>query len=204
VPDPYRIDPVLLLEAYAAGLFPMGEKAEDPEVFWVRPHKRGILPLDKFHLPRSLAKTMRRGIFDIRYNSDFAAVIDGCARARDIRPHTWINQPIHDVYTALFETGYCHTVEAWHEGRLAGGLYGIALGRAFFGESMFSLIRDASKVCLAALVIRLREQGFVLLDTQFVTSHLQRFGAVEVKRVEYEKLLAAALKGRAHFMPATD
>jgi len=196
-----RIPADLLLRAYASGVFPMAESADDPEVFWVRPEMRGIIPLDGFHVPRSLAKILRQGRFDIRFDTDFAGVIDGCAEAREGRPSTWINQPIREAYGELFARGYCHTVEAWRDGRLVGGLYGVTLGLAFFGESMFSRETDASKVCLVHLVQRLKERGFALLDTQFTTEHLKRFGAIDVPRNRYEKLLEEALEGMATFAP---
>lgn len=185
----------MLLRAYATGIFPMAEEADDPEVFWVRPEKRGVIPLDGFHIPRSLQKTIRQGIFKIRLDSNFAGVIEGCASGTGERARTWINEPIRRAYAKLFEIGHCHTVEAWYEGKLAGGLYGVTLGRAFFGESMFTRKRDASKVCLAYLVQHLSRQGFVLLDTQFTTPHLERFGALEVPRKEYEEMLERALEG---------
>ena len=196
-----RIPADLLLRAYASGVFPMAESADDPEVFWVRPEMRGIIPLDGFHVPKSLAKIQRQGRFDIRFDTDFAGVIDGCAEAREGRPSTWINQPIREAYGELFARGYCHTVEAWRDGRLVGGLYGVTLGLAFFGESMFSRETDASKVCLVHLVQRLKERGFALLDTQFTTEHLKRFGAIDVPRNRYEKLLEEALEGTATFAP---
>ncbi|MBB5701630.1 leucyl/phenylalanyl-tRNA--protein transferase [Ochrobactrum daejeonense] len=198
-PDDYRIEPELLLRAYATGVFPMAEEADDPEVFWVRPERRGVIPLDSFHMPKSLRKTIRQGIFDIRLDSDFDGVIDGCASGTGERARTWINEPIREAYKKLFEIGHCHTVEAWHDNHLVGGLYGVTLGRAFFGESMFTRKRDASKVCLAYLVQHLIKQGFVLLDTQFTTPHLERFGAIEVPRKKYEKLLEGALEGIARF-----
>ena len=191
------IEPRLLLKAYAMGVFPMAEDADDPEVFWVKPEKRGIIPLEDFHVPRSLAKAIRRGTYDIRVNSDFAGVLQGCAEATDGRPQTWINATIRDACLRLHAIGHAHSVEAWRDGELVGGLYGITLGRAFFGESMFSRATDASKVCLVHLVARLRERDFVLLDTQFITDHLQRFGAVEISRTRYERLLDAALSGPA-------
>lgn len=197
--DEYSIEPELLLRAYATGVFPMAEEADVPEIFWVRPEKRGIIPLDRFHIPRSLQKIIRQGIFEIRLDSDFEGVIDGCASGSGERARTWINMPIRQAYARLFEIGHCHTVEAWHKGKLVGGLYGVTLGRAFFGESMFTRKRDASKVCLAYLVQHLRQQGFELLDTQFTTPHLERFGAVEVKRKEYEKILEHALESIARF-----
>lgn len=195
----HRIPTDLLLRAYASGVFPMAESADDPEVFWVRPETRGIIPLDRFHVPKSLAKVVRQNRFEIRFDTDFAGVIDGCAEARSGRQSTWINQPIREAYTELFARGHCHTVEAWREGRLVGGLYGVTLDRAFFGESMFSRETDASKVCLVHLVERLKARGFVLLDTQFTTGHLKRFGAVDVPRARYERLLEEALSGAARF-----
>ncbi len=197
----YRIPPDLLLRAYASGVFPMAEHADDPEVFWVRPETRGVIPLDAFHVPKSLAKTIRQGRFDIRFDNDFAGVMEGCAETGEGRPSTWINAPIREAYQELHRRGHCHSVEAWREGRLVGGLYGVSLGRAFFGESMFSRERDTSKVCLVHLVERLRRRGFVLLDTQFTTEHLKRFGAVDVPRGRYEKMLEQALEGEATFQP---
>jgi len=194
-----RIPTDLLLKAYASGVFPMADSADDPEVFWVRPEMRGVIPLDAFHVPKSLAKIIRQARFEIAYDRDFAAVIQGCAEERDVRRSTWINGPIREAYGRLFEIGHCHTVEAWREGRLVGGLYGVSLGRAFFGESMFSRETDASKVCLVHLVERLRACGFVLLDTQFTTDHLKRFGAIDVPRRKYERLLEDALSGEARF-----
>jgi leucyl/phenylalanyl-tRNA--protein transferase len=193
------IPPDLLLRAYASGVFPMAESADDPEIFWVRPELRGIIPLDAFHVPRSLTRLMRRAPYEIRFDHDFDGVIDGCAEPGAGRRGTWINKPIRDAYGTLFRRGHCHTVEAWQEGRLVGGLYGVTLGRAFFGESMFARERDASKICLVHLVERLRRRGFELLDTQFTTEHLKRFGAVDVPRAHYEILLHEALSGKAEF-----
>jgi len=197
----YRIPTDLLLKAYASGVFPMAESAIDPEVFWVRPESRGVVPLDAFHIPKSLRKTIARALFEIRINSDFPGVIDACAEQRDVRPSTWINAPIREAYIELHRIGHAHSVEAWRDGRMVGGLYGVTMGAAFFGESMFSTQTDASKVCLAHLVERLRQRGFVLLDTQFTTEHLKRFGAIDVPRRNYEKLLAEALKHTAVFDP---
>ena len=195
----YRIPPDLLIRAYASGVFPMSESADDPEVFWVRPETRGIIPLNGFHMPKSLAKTIRQHRFDIRRDSDFDGVIDGCAESRPGRRRTWINGPIREAYAELFRRGHCHTVEAWNGDRLVGGLYGVTLGRAFFGESMFARETDASKVCLAHLVEHLKARGFELLDTQFTTEHLKRFGAIDVPRGRYERMLADALSGEAKF-----
>jgi leucyl/phenylalanyl-tRNA--protein transferase len=197
----YRIPTDLLLKAYASGVFPMAESASDPEVFWVRPETRGIIPLDGFHIPKSLAKAMRKGRFDIRFDFDFEATIDACAEKREERRSTWINAPIREAYVLLHRMGNAHSVEAWHDGKLVGGLYGVSLGRVFFGESMFSKETDASKICLVHLVERLKARGFVLLDTQFTTEHLKRFGAADVPRGRYEAMLAEALKGEAVFSP---
>lgn len=195
----YKIPPDLLLRAYATGVFPMAEGADDPEVFWVRPETRGILPLTDFHTPKSLAKVVRQERFKIRRSHDFEGVIDGCAEPRPGRLSTWINEPIREAYSELFRRGHCHTVEAWLDDRLVGGLYGVTLGAAFFGESMFSRERDASKVCLVHLVEHLRARGFLLLDTQFTTEHLKRFGARDLPRSKYERLLDDALKASATF-----
>ena len=197
--EPKALDPELLLRAYASGVFPMAESAEDPEIFWVQPDVRGIIPLDTFHVPASLAKTIRKQVFDIRFDTAFADVMKGCAEANPLRPSTWINDTILTAYTALHAQGHCHSVEAWYHGKLAGGLYGVSLGAAFFGESMFSRMTDASKVCLVHLVARLKAKGFTLLDTQFTTDHLKRFGAVDVPRKKYEKMLKAAVAGKAKF-----
>lgn len=195
----FEITPEVLLKAYACGIFPMAESAEDTGLYWIEPERRGIIPLDGFHCPRRLARTVRRGLFEIRVDTDFEGVIDGCAAPGPGRRKTWINRRIRRLYGQLFRLGHCHTVEAWRDGRLVGGLYGVSLGRAFFGESMFALERDASKVALVHLVARLRRGGFTLLDTQFVTEHLARFGAVEIGRNEYQQRLEQALQGEAEF-----
>ncbi len=189
----HRIPTDLLLKAYASGVFPMAESASDPEVFWVRPESRGIIPLDAFHVPRSLAKLIRQGRFEVTFDGDFEGVIDGCAETREERRNTWINAPIREAYVELYRRGHCHSVEAWSQGRLSGGLYGVSLGRAFFGESMFSRERDASKTCLVRLIERLNERGFTLLDTQFTTKHLKQFGAVEIDKRAYQRLLEEAI-----------
>jgi leucyl/phenylalanyl-tRNA---protein transferase len=196
-----KIPTDLLLKAYASGVFPMAESADDPEVFWVRPEARGIIPLAGFHISKSLRKTVRSAIFDVRFDTDFAGVIDACAEERDNRRSTWINGPIREAYLELFRIGHAHSVEAFRDGMLVGGLYGVTLGRAFFGESMFSRETDASKVCLVRLVERLRDREFILLDTQFTTEHLKRFGAMDVPRRRYELLLAEALESTAKFHP---
>jgi leucyl/phenylalanyl-tRNA---protein transferase len=194
-----ELTPELLLRAYAIGIFPMSEGAEDPDLFWVDPERRGILPLEAFHVPRRLKKTIRRGIFEIRSDTDFEAVMRGCAEEHPARPSTWINASILRLYRALHERGHAHSVEAWHDGVLVGGLYGVSLGAAFFGESMFSRAPDASKVALVHLVARLIAGGFKLLDTQFVTAHLAQFGAIEIPRAAYRRRLAAALRAEASY-----
>jgi len=182
----------MVLRAYALGVFPMAESAEDEEIFWVEPRERAIFPLESFAVSRSLAKAIRQDRFEIRVDTDFDATIEGCAAPAASRENTWINGQIRSLYAALFDMGSVHTVECWREGRLVGGLYGVALGAAFFGESMFHIERDASKVALAHLVARLRFGGFRLLDTQFMTEHLASLGAIEIPREEYRRRLAAA------------
>jgi leucyl/phenylalanyl-tRNA--protein transferase len=194
-----EITPEVLLKAYACGIFPMAENADDPALYWIEPEKRGIIPLETFHVPARLARTVRSDRFGIAINSDFDGVLDGCANPQPGRTRTWINARIRTLYQKLYNIGHCHSVEAYENGELAGGLYGVCLGRAFFGESMFHRSRDASKVALVHLVARLRAGGFTLLDTQFVTDHLKTFGAVEVSQRQYHKLLEASLVGEADF-----
>ncbi len=194
-----NLSPELLLRAYASGIFPMSESADDPEIFWVRPELRGIIPLHDFHIPRSLKKTLKRSPFDIRMDTAFAQVLEGCANRREPDAGTWINETIRNAYISLYEAGHCHSVEAWQDEKLVGGLYGVTLGGAFFGESMFSHVTDASKACLVHLVAHLRERGFKLLDTQFITEHLQRFGAVEIPASAYEDMLLPAILTQAQF-----
>jgi len=194
-----EITPEVLLRAYACGIFPMAESADDPTLFWVEPEWRGIIPLDRFHVPSRLARTVRSDAFTVTVNRAFSAVIAGCAEPQLQREDTWINQRIRDLYTGLHRLGHCHSVEVWEDGDLAGGLYGVSLGGAFFGESMFHRVRDASKVALVHLVARLIVGGFTLLDTQFVTPHLRMFGAMEVPRRNYRGKLDAALEKAADF-----
>lgn len=196
---PQHLTPELLLRAYAAGIFPMAQSRHDRNVFWVDPKMRGILPLDHFHVPHSLRKVVRKGLFEIRFNTAFEQVITFCAQSVKGRRETWINGEIERVYTQLHRMGFVHSVETWIENRLVGGLYGVALGAAFFGESMFSRATDASKVALVYLVERLRAGGFQLLDTQFVTDHLRRFGATEVPVRQYLVMLEDALCHKARF-----
>jgi leucyl/phenylalanyl-tRNA--protein transferase len=188
-----------LIECYRRGVFPMADARHDRRVFLVDPARRGIIPLDGFHVPRRLARTVRAGRFEIRLDTAFAEVVAACAAPREGRMETWINEPIQAMCDALFERGLAHSVEAWREGRLVGGLYGVAIGAAFFGESMFSTERDASKVALVHLVGRLRAGGFTLLDTQFLTEHLAGFGAEEITRAEYGRRLASAIDAAADF-----
>jgi leucyl/phenylalanyl-tRNA--protein transferase len=194
-----EITPEVLLKAYACGIFPMAENAEDPALYWIEPELRGIIPLETFHVPARLARTVRAEPFAVVCNRDFEAVIDGCAAPGPGRSHTWINGRIRTLYRRLYDIGHCHTVEVYDGNALVGGLYGVSLGRTFFGESMFHRARDASKIALVHLVARLRAGGFKLLDTQFVTQHLKTFGATEVQRRRYHKLLADALVGEADF-----
>ncbi|MBF9024459.1 leucyl/phenylalanyl-tRNA--protein transferase [Rhodobacterales bacterium HKCCD6035] len=191
-----EITPQLLLQAYAAGIFPMSEGRDDPNLFWVEPKRRGIIPLDGFHISRSLARRIRQNPFEIRINSDFAGVVAACAD----RDETWINAEITALYSALHEKGFAHSLELWQGRDLVGGVYGVALGAAFFGESMFSRARDASKIALAYLVARLNAGGFTLFDVQFTTPHLIRLGAIEISRIDYRKRLDAALEKHADFI----
>lgn len=193
------ITPDLLLQAYEAGFFPMAENADDDALFWVNPPMRGILPLNGFHVPRRLARTVRQDLFTVRIDTDFAGVIDGCSASAPGRSSTWINADIRRLYGVLFDRGFCHTVEAWRDEKLVGGLYGVAIGGAFFGESMFSIERDASKVALVHLVGRLIAGGFTLLDTQFITSHLKQFGAVEIPADAYRQSLRHTVSAQADF-----
>ena len=188
-----EITPEILLKAYAAGIFPMAEDADDPSLFWVEPRERGIIPISGFHVPKRLARTVRADLFQVRIDRDFDGVIAGCAAVGADREKTWISGRIRQLYGALFDRGHCHTVEVYESGRLVGGLYGVRLGGAFFGESMFHSVRDASKVALVHLVARLKAGGFTLLDTQFVTDHLAQFGAIEVPRRDYKHKLHDAL-----------
>jgi leucyl/phenylalanyl-tRNA---protein transferase len=194
-----EITPDVLLKAYACGIFPMAESADDPALYWIEPEMRGIIPLDTFHVPARLARTLRATPLSVRVNRNFEAVIAGCAEPQRDRARTWINGRIRRIYRALHAHGHCHSVEVYDGEELVGGLYGVSLGRAFFGESMFHRARDASKIALVHLVARLRAGGFRLLDTQFVTDHLRIFGAVEVPKRRYHRLLEEALIGEGDF-----
>ncbi|MDW4497494.1 leucyl/phenylalanyl-tRNA--protein transferase [Sulfitobacter sp. D35] len=191
-----ELTPDLLMHGYSIGIFPMAEHRDDPEIFWVDPRRRGVLPLDGFHMSRSLRRAMRRTTFEITVNRDFDGVLDGCAD----RPDTWINTEIRSLYIALHQRGQAHSLEVWDErGLLAGGVYGVVLGAAFFGESMFSRRRDASKIALACLVDRLNEGGFRLFDTQFLTDHLASLGGIEISRAVYHARLEDAKQRHASF-----
>ena len=194
-----EITPELVLRAYAAGVFPMAEDREDESLFWVDPERRGFMPLTAFHVPRRLGRTIRSGRFEVTVNRDFEAVISACAGARRGTDGTWINRRIVALYGELHRMGFVHSLEVRSEGLLVGGLYGVSLGAAFFGESMFSHERDASKVALVHLVARLFVGGYLLLDSQFITDHLSQFGAVEIARERYHRLLAAALDRQGDF-----
>jgi leucyl/phenylalanyl-tRNA--protein transferase len=196
------LSPQMLLRAYALGVFPMAESRNDPEIYWIDPELRGVLPLESFHMPRRLKRTIRQRPFEIRCDTDFEGIIKGCAAPAPGRKDTWINSQIYLLNRQLYQMGFAHTVECWRDGALVGGLYGISIGGAFFGESMFSNERDASKVALVHLVIRLKKAGFLLLDTQFVTPHLQRFGAVEISRPDYRQRLARAIAAPVRFQGA--
>jgi leucyl/phenylalanyl-tRNA--protein transferase len=192
-----QLTPEILLRAYAEGLFPMAERRGDPTLYWVSPERRGIIPLDGFHVPRRLARTVRSGLFTVTADRAYREVMKACAAPTPERPESWINDEILRLYTALHLGGHAHSIECWRDGKLAGGLYGVRLGSAFFGESMFSRQRDASKVALVYLVDGLKRGGFVLLDTQFITAHLARFGAVEITRERYLLKLQDALNREA-------
>lgn len=194
-----ELTPDLLIRAYAVGIFPMAESRGDREIHWIDPELRGVLPLETFHVPRRLARRIRQGRFRVTADRAFAEVIAGCAEGTMGRPDTWINPTIESLYSELADMGFAHSIEVWDGTALVGGLYGVALGGAFFGESMFSRVTDASKVALVHLVLRLRKGGYSLLDTQFVTSHLKQFGAAEIRREQYRHLLARAIPAQARF-----
>jgi leucyl/phenylalanyl-tRNA--protein transferase len=194
-----EITPDVLLQAYRIGVFPMGERRDDPKLYWLDPRQRAVLPLDAFHLPRRLARTVRSGQFEVTADTDFVATMRACAEPRPGHPESWINEPIVDLYSELYRRGHAHSVECRMKGELVGGLYGVTVGAAFFGESMFSRVRDASKVALVHLVARLIKGGFTLLDCQFMTEHLRAFGTVEIDRDAFRALLAEAIDRPAIF-----
>src|SRR3954471_1107934 len=192
-----EITPEVLLRAYACGIFPMAESADDPTLFWVEPELRGVIPLDGFRVASRLARTVRSDAFTVTVDTAFKAVISGCAAPQPGRNDTWINKRIRDLYVGLHEIGHAHSVEIWQHDQLVGGLYGVSLGRAFFGESMFHRARDASKIALVHLVGRLRVGGYRLLDTQYLTDHLKMFGTKEISRARYQRELAKAIREEA-------
>lgn len=194
-----NIDADVLLRAYAYGVFPMAESRDDPELYWIDPERRGVLPLDGFHLPRRLKRTLRTEPYEIRIDTAFRDVMQACAEETPDREGTWINDRILDLYCELFARGHAHSVECWENGQLVGGLYGVSLGGAFFGESMFSRRTDASKIALVYLVARLIAGGYMLLDTQFVTEHLSQFGTIEIPRDAYRARLHLAILEKADF-----
>lgn len=194
-----EITPQVLLKAYSCGIFPMAESADDPALYWIEPQHRGVLPIADAHFPRRLLRTVRTTHLTVKIDTDFDAVIEGCAAPRPGRTSTWINKRICSLYRELFQRGACHTVEVWNGDQIVGGLYGVALKAAFFGESMFSTERDASKIALAHLVARLRVGGFRLLDTQFTTEHLKQFGTIELERDEFQAMLEIALAADGNF-----
>lgn len=194
-----EITPQVLLKAYTCGIFPMAESAEDPALYWIEPQHRGIIPLEDVHIPKRLARTVRQDKFEVKIDTSFEGVIDACALARPGRQSTWINARIRTLYRDLYEMGHCHTVETWLDGKLVGGLYGVHLNGAFFGESMFSTESEASKVALVHLISRLMHGGFTLLDTQFLTDHLAQFGTVEVERGQFQDVLEEAMKEEGDF-----
>lgn len=198
-PDMSEITPELLLRAYASGVFPMAEDRESSDLYWVDPQERGVIPLEGFHLPKRLIKSIRQGVFRITRDLAFADVMRACAAPGNDRGRTWINAEIIAAYTRLHEMGHAHSIECWQDEKLVGGLYGVAIGAAFFGESMFHRERDASKVALAALVARLKAGGYRLLDIQFITDHLRQFGAIEIPRADYLTRLARAIDRQADF-----
>ncbi len=189
----------LILNAYVNGIFPMSDSRDDPDLFWVDPDRRGIFPLDQFHVPKRLAKTIRKSPFNVTVDTAFRTVMEECAASKGGRDTTWINQTILDLYTELHQRGHAHSVECWQDGKLVGGLYGVSFASVFCGESMFTRVTDASKVALVYLVARLRQGGFTLLDAQFLTDHLARFGAIEIDRETYHDLLGEALRTTGDF-----
>ncbi len=195
----FEITPQVLLRAYACGIFPMAQTADDPGVFWVEPDMRGVLPLNEFHIPKSLKKVMRNTSMRVFMDRNFKAVIESCSETTGSRKETWINPRIKDLYCQLHEMGFANSVEVYNGAELVGGLYGVRLGNAFFGESMFSRQSNASKIALVHLVAQMKKSGFMLLDTQFTTAHLERFGVVEISKTEYQLLLEEALVGESQF-----
>ena len=198
-----KLTPDLLIEAYKIGVFPMANNQDDAKIDFFDPDPRGIIPLENFHISRSLRKLIRKGIFKVTYNAAFSSILEGCSRISRNRPTTWINHEIKTVYKQLFDMGYCHSIEIWYDRNIVGGLYGVSIGAAFFGESMFSLKSNASKVALVHLVASLKQEGFVLLDSQFTNKHLVQFGAINISRADYKKRLSFAINLKTTFPART-
>ena len=194
-----KITPDLLIEAYKVGAFPMANNHDDPKIEFFNPDPRGIIPLETFHIPRSLRKLIKKDIFKVTYNAAFSSILEGCSQVSRNRPTTWINHEIKTLYNQLFDMGYCHSIEIWCEKNIVGGLYGVSIGGAFFGESMFSLKPNASKIALVHLVASLKQEGFVLLDSQFTNKHLVQFGAIDISRENYKKRLSFAINREVKF-----
>ena len=198
-----KITPDLVIEAYKIGIFPMANNQDDPRIDFFDPDPRGIIPLENFHISRSLRKLIRKGIFKVTYDAAFPSILEGCSQVSRNRPTTWINHEIKTVYKQLFDMGYCHSIEIWCGERIVGGLYGVSIGAAFFGESMFSLKSNASKVALVHLVASLKQEEFVLLDSQFTNEHLVQFGAINISRADYKKRLSLAINLKTTFPART-
>ena len=198
-----KITPDLVIEAYKIGIFPMANNQDDAKIDFFDPNPRGIIPLESFHVSRSLRKLIRKGIFKVTYDAAFPSILEGCSQTSQNRPTTWINHEIKTVYKQLFDMGYCHSIEIWCEKSIVGGLYGVSIGAAFFGESMFSLKPNASKVALVHLVASLKQEGFVLLDSQFTNKHLVQFGAINISRADYKKRLSLAINLKTTFPART-
>ena len=198
-----KLTPDLLIEAYKIGVFPMANNQDDAKIDFFDPDPRGIIPLESFHVSRSLRKIIRKGIFKVTYDAAFPSILEGCSQTSQNRPTTWINHEIKTVYKQLFDMGYCHSIEIWCEKSIVGGLYGVSIGAAFFGESMFSLKPNASKVALVHLVASLKQEEFVLLDSQFTNEHLVQFGAINISRADYKKRLSLAINLKTTFPART-
>ena len=188
-----------ILKGYSLGIFPMSESYDDPNIYWINPKKRGVIPIDTFKISKSLKKEIKKNKFKIKVNENFRKVIENCARKTKDRPTTWINKEIIELYTSLHKIGHAHSVESWLGNKLVGGLYGVSMGSAFFGESMFSAMSNASKICLVYLIANLKIKGFILLDTQFINPYLKKMGAIEISRKKYLKILGNSLKKNINF-----
>ena len=194
-----NINEETILKSYSLGVFPMSESFDDPNIYWINPKKRGVIPINDFKISKNLKKEIKKKKFLITINKNFNAVIKNCAKKTKNRPSTWINKEIIKLYSNLHKIGHAHSIEAWQKNRLVGGLYGVSLGSAFFGESMFSIVSNSSKVCLVYLLANLKIKGFRLLDTQFINPHLKKLGAIEIPRKKYLKMLGNSLKKNANF-----